>query len=86
MNDVQNVAALETKSRVIHWAFWYDVMLKVRSMGREQRVRANFLDLAKVVPGQTILDAGCGTGTMAIAAGRRVGAAGNVTPSMRRRK
>lgn len=78
MNDVPKVAALETRSRVIHWAFWYDVMLKVRSLGREQRVREKFLDLAKVGPGQSILDAGCGTGTMAIAARRRVDAAGNV--------
>ena len=78
MNDVPKAPALETRSRVIHWAFWYDVMLKVRSLGRENRVRDKFLDLAKVGPGQSILDAGCGTGTMAIAARRRVGAAGNV--------
>lgn len=78
MNDAQDVPALETRSRVIHWAFWYDVMLKVRSLGREERLRSKFLDLANVAPGETVLDAGCGTGTMAIAARQRVGEAGAV--------
>lgn len=78
MSDTQDVPALQTESRVIHWAFWYDMMLKVRSLGREKRWREKFLDLAGIAPGETVLDAGCGTGTMAIAARRRVGASGAV--------
>lgn len=78
MNGTHDVPVLETKSRVIHWAWWYDLMLKVRSLGRERRVRAKFLDLARVAPGETVLDAGCGPGTMALAARARVGDAGAV--------
>ncbi|HVN30190.1 MAG TPA: class I SAM-dependent methyltransferase [Candidatus Binataceae bacterium] len=78
MEDASGTSNLETRSRVIHWAFWYDVMLKVRAFGREGRVRERFLDLAGVGPGETVLDAGCGPGTMAIIARRRVGNAGAV--------
>jgi ubiquinone/menaquinone biosynthesis C-methylase UbiE len=76
MNATHDAPNLQTRARVIHWAFWYDMMLKVRTLGRERRVRERFLDIAGVAPGQTVLDAGCGTGTMAIAARRRVGDAG----------
>jgi ubiquinone/menaquinone biosynthesis C-methylase UbiE len=78
MSNVSEGPRLDTRSRVIHWAFWYDVMLKVWTLGREARLRERFLDLAGVAPGQTILDAGCGPGTTAIAARRRVGAGGAV--------
>ena len=78
MGDIPDMTALQTESRVIHWAFWYDQMLKVFSLGREHRWREKWLDIAGVAPGETILDAGCGTGTMAIAARKRVGASGAV--------
>ena len=78
MNDASENPNLETRSRVIHWAFWYDLMLKVRALGREQQVREQFLDLAGVAAGETVLDAGCGPGTMAIVARRRVGNSGAV--------
>lgn len=78
MNDMQEHPALETRSRLIHWPFWYDALIAVRSLGREARVRGKLLDIAGIAPGETVLDAGCGTGTMAIAARSRVGANGAV--------
>jgi ubiquinone/menaquinone biosynthesis C-methylase UbiE len=36
------------------------------------------LDLARLQPGEQALDVGCGTGTLALAAARRVGASGRV--------
>jgi ubiquinone/menaquinone biosynthesis C-methylase UbiE len=47
-----------------------------RGKGRELRQRA--LTLAELQPGDQVLDVGCGTGTLAIEAQRRVGSAGRV--------
>ena len=47
-------------------------------LGREGALRERLADLARLAPGDVVLDVGCGTGTLAIAAKRRVGAAGIV--------
>lgn len=78
MSETKSAVNLETRSRLIHWAFWYDMKLKAFSFGREGKFREKFLDIAGIAPGEAVLDAGCGTGTMAIAASRRVGESGAV--------
>jgi len=72
----EKTAAPETAGTVIHWAWRYDLMLWVISMGREGAFRQKQVDLAGIVAGESVLDVGCGTGTLAIAAKRRVGPAG----------
>jgi ubiquinone/menaquinone biosynthesis C-methylase UbiE len=78
VNESQQPIDLQTTSRVVHWAFRYDMMLKLLTLGREHRLRSKFLDIAKLAPGEVVLDAGCGPGTTAIAARQRVGDAGAV--------
>src|SRR5215831_2831351 len=55
---------------------WFIDTFLLRGQARDLRRRV--LDLAALRGGQAILDVGCGTGTLAIEAAARVGAAGRV--------
>jgi ubiquinone/menaquinone biosynthesis C-methylase UbiE len=57
----------------------YDLKVWLASRGREGAFRERQLDLAHLTAGESVLDVGCGTGTLAIAAARRVGETGSVT-------
>ncbi|MDP9176989.1 MAG: methyltransferase domain-containing protein [Gemmatimonadota bacterium] len=59
-------------------ARYYDLLAWLLTLGREPAFRARLVALARLEPGETILDVGCGTGTLAIAAKGRVGGAGVV--------
>lgn len=64
---------------VLHRAAGYDWLARVLTFGREGRFREHMLRLAKLRPGEAMLDVACGTGTLAIAAKRLVGSDGSVT-------
>lgn len=68
----------ETSGGVIHWAFCYDVLVWLLARGRERAYRERLVHLARIVPGESVLDVGCGTGTLAIVARQRVGPPGKV--------
>jgi len=56
----------------------YDLKLWWASRGKEHVFRDRQVQLARIVPGESVLDLGCGTGTLAIAAAKAVGPAGSV--------
>lgn len=63
---------------VLHSAARYDLLVSLFTLGRERAFREKMLDRARLQRGEVVLDVGCGTGTLAILAGQRVGAAGAV--------
>lgn len=67
-----------THGSIINWAAQYDLVAWLLTLGKERELRERTLSLAGLREGDTVLDVGCGTGTLAIAASRHVGAAGRV--------
>ena len=69
----------ETRGVLIRWAVWYDRLNWLHFFGQENAFRERTVDLAAVEDGQSVLDVGCGTGNLTIAARVRAGAAGEVS-------
>ena len=57
----------------------YDFRLWLRARGRPRAFVDEVLSLARLEQGESVLDVGCGTGTLALAAKRRVGRDGAVS-------
>jgi ubiquinone/menaquinone biosynthesis C-methylase UbiE len=71
-------SAPATKGLVLHWAGRYDLFVWLMTLGRERRFREKLLEPAQLQAGEDVLDVGCGTGSLAMAAKRRVGTTGSV--------
>lgn len=67
-----------TRGLVIHWAARYDLLAWLFTRGREREFRERIVALARLQRGESVLDIGCGTGTLAVVATRHVGLTGEV--------
>jgi ubiquinone/menaquinone biosynthesis C-methylase UbiE len=63
---------------MLHWAARYDWLVWLLTHGRDRAFREKLVSQARLAPGESVLDIGCGTGSLAIAAKRQVGTTGEV--------
>jgi len=77
-NGATSAPHAQSNGRVFRWAFAYDLLLNIIWRGSERTYREKTLEHAGLRTSESVLDVGCGTGTLAIVAKRRVGPTGRV--------
>lgn len=70
--------APETRGRTISWASLYDAVVRLLTLGKGLSIWKKTVELAEIRPGDWVLDVGCGTGGLAIAAKAIAGPTGEV--------
>ena len=64
------------KSQMEQMVNSYDLYMRTMTLGRERALREMTVNLAQVKPGDCVLEVGCGTGTLTLAAKRQAGPSG----------
>lgn len=81
-SDTDIAPAAETKALILDGGWRYDLHGWLRDTflfrGKLRELRRRVVTLARVQPGEQVLDVGCGTGTLALEVQRCVGSAGRV--------
>ncbi len=75
-NRTSVLSTPQTKGQVIHTPRLYEFIVWVMARGKEQAFRKFIAKLAELKKGESVLDVGCGTGTMALLAKQYVGETG----------
>jgi ubiquinone/menaquinone biosynthesis C-methylase UbiE len=69
---------MRMKSQMEQMVNSYDSYMRKMTLGRERALREMTVNLAQVKPGDNVLEVGCGTGTLTLAAKRQAGPTGKV--------
>src|SRR5512142_661320 len=68
----------ETTGITIHWASHYDLFCGLFGLGINARSSRIVIELAKIKPGDAVLDVACGTGDLTLTAQTYAGPTGKV--------
>lgn len=77
-NGALNKSNPETEGHTIPWASFYDFSVKLVSFGKDRELRDEIIKIAGIQPGESVLDVGCGTGELTLAAKSLTGSTGEV--------
>lgn len=77
MSETQTVTAKKKQHGSMgNWAPYYDLLMTLMTLGREKKLRRLEVELARLKQGDKVLEIGCGTGSLTIAAKEQVGPSG----------
>jgi ubiquinone/menaquinone biosynthesis C-methylase UbiE len=68
----------QTSGSMEGWGKTYDALVGILFLGQERKIRQATLDLVRIKPGEPVLEVGCGTGSLTLAAKARVGSQSQV--------
>jgi len=79
VNTLQNrEPAKKQEGQLGYMARYYDLVMALMTFGREKTLRQMTIKLAQLMPGDNVLEIGCGTGTLTLTAKAQVGPSGEV--------
>ena len=78
VNTLQTLEAKKQEGQLGYMARYYDLIMPLMTFGREKTLRQLTIKLAQLMPGDKVLEVGCGTGTLSLAAKAQVGSSGEV--------
>jgi ubiquinone/menaquinone biosynthesis C-methylase UbiE len=78
MTQTSSATSHRSPGAILHAATAYDALVWLATLGRDRAFRETILSFAHLQEGEAVLDAGCGTGSLALAAKYQVGPKGTV--------
>jgi len=75
-NNPKTTGGPETTGITIHWASQYDIFTGLLGLGVNRPNSRMVIEMAKIKPGDKILDVGCGTGNLTLTAKKYTGESG----------
>ena len=75
-NNPKTRSGPETTGVTIHWTSQYDIFASLMGLGVNGPNSRMIIEMAKIKPGDKVLDVGCGTGDLTLTAEKYAGASG----------